>query len=125
MFFEGFQTTMRMTSMPNSDLNHAIQALKKKALPAAPPIEARVLRAIRNAEVNHSSLSFDWLEALLQPRFAAACLALALACSTGITALTSSAQQSAAAYPKVAAQALSFDTFQATDLLAFSTPSQK
>ncbi|MFO8026995.1 MAG: hypothetical protein R6U56_04965 [Opitutales bacterium] len=108
--------------MQHSDLDPLIQNLKEKPLPPVADIEASVLQAIRqSAPVSHGRPAADWLDILLAPRMAALCLLLVLLSSAGVTALTSHAQKNTADYPSVAARALDFDTFQSSDLLAFST----
>jgi len=109
--------------MPKSQLDRSLETLKSKPLPETPDIEKMVLHAIRSTDAK-PRVNFDWLEALLAPRFAAACFALVLLSSVAVTSLSSTARQKADNYPNSAALALGFDTFQATELLALSEPSR-
>lgn len=108
-----------------SDLNQAVELVKRRSLPKTPDIEYSVLREIRNLKIQPKAhFESNWLDALRIPRFAVAYFATVAICSVAVTGLSSAAQQKTDDYSNSAALVLGFDTFQAKDLLALSTPSQ-
>lgn len=111
--------------MQDAQYKHAVKKLIEKPIPKAPRIEAEVLAAIRAGHAGAGrGLASNWLESLLSPRLAAACLALVLVSSAAVTTLSTMARDNRNGYSQTAAEALGFDAFQATELLALSSPSK-